>query len=347
MPEQEEFKTNIVDYVRNSGKRVLENYEYEKKFIPGTYVCTNVPVEEVAEWEGTKQIYIVISTNDIGHLILENNAGEFSFAPGSENCYWNENSIFFGPNNNGLCFYFQRGSNCLYTVFSPFGLQIKMRFDRTPETFDLSKIRKSQNLICSGSSFTNYLYYTVAQGTKYGVNREKKLSLRLSSIKFEEMAKIHANIMRSREGLYERKPDENELKINIKAVYLLISDGKGDIIINIDGTYYLRNSNYPIIFDECFANSHVYIATSDSITTLNVFWPCIGPLRDIRTVWPFSLPWFQRKQTYKRVAPIEMDVVCTKYLFYQGKKIESESTMEWFYLKFRFPDSKDTVTYTL
>jgi hypothetical protein len=330
-----EFQTNILAWVRPSENKVWKSYyKGEMELLPGVYVSNDLPVEGMNEWRSAKKIYMIIQPGNKGFLVLEDQNGARSFAPGSKECYWNENAIFFGPSNNGLCFYFQRGSNCLFTVFSPFGLQNKMRFDRLDKAFDLADVQGPKYEISNNPCFTNYLYYTVPRGTRYGpIDSKTQIELNLPTDEFARMQKKHSEKMAGLAGLYERNPDLEESQLHIEKYYLWISEqGEGDLIVRVDGMYFKMNTEGSILFDECLMNSAVYSFCGNEISIINVLSSQQKPHASDSYLQRFTTaPSFQQKRVYKRIKPFEFDVLQPVSRYYSDKKTLYENTYEWLY----------------
>lgn len=311
------------------------------ELLPGVYVSDDLPVEGMDEWRSANKIYMIIHPDNKGSLVLEDQKGDRSFAPGSNECYWNENVIFFGPANNGLCFYFQRGSNCLFTVFSPFGLQNKMRFDRIFEPVDLTKAHEPKNDICNRPSFTNYLYYAVPKGTRYGlINSGEQIEVKLTPDEFAKMQKKHLEKIGNLASLYEREPDLNESLLHIEKYYLWISEqGDGDLIVRVGGMYFKMNTDGPILFDECIMNSAIYSFCGDEISIINVLSSQQKPHASDSYLQRLTTdPSFQQKRVYKKIKPFDFDVLQPVGRYYSDRKTLYENTYEWLYERKRRDD---------
>ncbi len=337
-----EFHTNILAWVRPSENKVWKSYyRGEMELLPGVYVSNDLPVEGMNEWRNANKIFMIIRPDNKGFLVLEDQNGVRSFAPGSKECYWNENVILFGPANNGLCFYFQRGSNCLFTVFSPFGLQNKMRFDRTFEPVDLGKVLEPKNDICNRPCFTNHLYYAVPKGTRYGpMNDKEQVDLKLPPDEIAKMEKKHLEKMNNLAGLYERDPDLKESLLHIEKYYLWISEqGDGDLIVRVGGMYFKINTDGPIMFDECLMNSAVYSFCDNEISIINVLLSQQKSYASDTYLQRFTAdPSFQQKRVYKRIKPFDFDLLQPVSRYYSDRKTLYESTYEWLYERKRRDD---------
>ncbi len=337
-----DFQTNILTWARPSENKVWKSYHRgEMELLPGVYVSNDLPVEGMNEWRSANKIFMIILAENKGFLVLEDQKGIRSFAPGSKGCYWNENVIFFGPSNNGLCFYFQRGSNCLFTVFSPFGLQQRMQFNRLAKAFDLTDVQEAKYEISNNQCFTNYLYYTVPKGTRYGpVDSQTQIELNLPTDEFARMQKKHSEKMSSLAGLYERNPDSEEFQLHIEKYFLWISEnGDGDLIIRVGGNYYKVNTDGPVIFDECLMNNSIYSYSGAEISIINVFLLQQKPHASDAYLHRFTtVPSFQQKRVYKKIKPFDFDLLQPVSRYYLNKKTFYESTYEWLYERKRRGD---------
>ena len=80
------------------------------------------------EWRGAKKLCLkVLSAADV-RLELVKPSGSHVVAPESSGGFMTDRSIFLGPEHNGLLFDYVMASNHIYSLFSPNGLQKRIRF---------------------------------------------------------------------------------------------------------------------------------------------------------------------------------------------------------------------------
>lgn len=119
----------------NDGTKVVEAKKFYQSQLPlmlerrlGVWESDEQDFSDFSEWRGAKKLCLkVLSANDV-RLELVRPDGSHASAPDSADGFITSGSIFLGPINNGLLFNYVMASNHIYSLFSPNGLQKRMRF---------------------------------------------------------------------------------------------------------------------------------------------------------------------------------------------------------------------------
>lgn len=144
-------------------KNFIDQYERTINRSKGIYKAI-IPADiGVNEWNGFKYIYLIINhTNDV-RLVLGNDDKKYMTAPKSQPGIMTDTTLFCGPQNAGICFYYQATHDELRAIISPLGLQQTINFKRLinfsiPDSFsNLSELPLEQNL--PYNSITNFSWY--------------------------------------------------------------------------------------------------------------------------------------------------------------------------------------------
>jgi len=94
----------------------------------GMWESDELDFSDFSEWRGTKKLCLkVLSAADV-RLELVRPDGSHATAPDSDGGFITSRTIFLGPKNSGLLFEYVMASNRIYSLFSPNGLQQRIRF---------------------------------------------------------------------------------------------------------------------------------------------------------------------------------------------------------------------------
>ena len=94
----------------------------------GVWESDELDFSDFSEWRGTKKLCLkVLSAADV-RLELVRPDGSHATAPDSDGGFITSRTIFLGPKNSGLLFEYVMASNHIYSLFSPNGLQQRIRF---------------------------------------------------------------------------------------------------------------------------------------------------------------------------------------------------------------------------
>lgn len=287
-------------------KNFIDHYERTIERSKGLYKAEIPAGIGVKEWDGFKYIYLLIKqTNDV-RLVLGDENNILVTAPGSTPGIMTDRTLFCGPHNAGICFYYQATSNELRTIVSPLGLQKIINFRRlkdfsTPDVFnDLPELSIKQDLFVN--SVTNFSWY---------INNKASNDNALSE--------LHNNKIRKAYGTYVLDDKEFFKKLifrNVDKWYLVIkSEMEVYWIEEVDNQLFYVLGSRPGKIDEIFLSfgeykegtSLLYKTTDQGISV--VFNYAMGFYDDINVLEDIFLELdkkglFQRKLFFKRTESI-------------------------------------------
>lgn len=263
-------------HIHNNAVRskVTNWYQRRLESMVGVYESEQSERLNYFEWAGCAKLLIYVQ--DTNHISLIVEGSDHLLYQANDSCggILTDKTLFFGPSQAGLCFYYETVGDTLFTIFSPFGLQEKIVFRRTNKLINRipSEVYKPIfERTRMGGSFTNWEYYIDCSTNREQVRRcELKRMERLESIR----------------GTYVYKNQKErgcKLWSNADEVYLIINNTNDVVLAELvrNKLYFVEESRPACIDDRMikFGIPMPYIAlyTMKSNTLSAIFVPWITP----------------------------------------------------------------------
>ncbi len=202
------------------------------------------------EWRGAKKLCLkVLSAADV-RLELVKPSGNHVTAPESSGGFMTDRSIFLGPEHNGLLFDYVMASNHIYSLFSPNGLQKRIRFVKSRELNSEECATATRNNP-KVSNVPNFSYFE----------------------SFIKKFPVPDDYFVSNAGLYCNETPLNECREYMDKEYIMINR-HGDAFYfykrKSDGRFAININGQPRNFDRYrFGGTRYYVCGAKIITTVS------------------------------------------------------------------------------
>ena len=117
----------------------------------GVYQSEYIDTTLVEEWKGFHRFQLSIDNSASVTIQAIRDDGTLSVVPSCGHGFISESDIFLGPYDNGFLFLYTMYSNTIYSVFSPNGVQLPIRFNK------VSDLPKCDNLPPSHTGLIEFL----------------------------------------------------------------------------------------------------------------------------------------------------------------------------------------------
>ncbi len=328
---------DLAKKLKKKNPNFCDYYERTVSSCKGVFKAALSPDHGISEWDGYAYLMLIINqTNDV-QLLVSGADNKYRVAPYSQPGLLTDTTLFLGPPNAGICFYYQVIKDELRTIVSPLGLQKLIKFQRVlgEDIVDkpIARVEKEAGKIDNKTppAVTNYLWY---------LNKEEVVDK-------ETLRELHDEKMRGVFGTYIFE-DENFFNkwyaVNVDKWYLVINS-ETDVawIEEVNGRLFFELDSRPGSINEMFmrfggpfdGTSLLYKHDGDS---LSVFLNYGMGFHDNDAVLNARFSeleargLFQRKLIFRKTAPIPPDRYPTRsrtpgeYFFgYQSKGGRSEN----------------------
>lgn len=282
----------------------------------GVYKATLLPDHGVSEWAGyTSLLLLVNQTNDV-QLFIAKRDDKYMAAPLGQPGFMTDRTLFFGPTNAGICFFYQSLTDELRTILSPLGLQKVVNFRRVDAGGHFDKLDEADNMTLEQGenkalpAVINHLWYL---NNEMVTNKEIHLGL-------------HDEKMRNVLGTYVLD-DKSFLNgwgaKNVDKWYFVINSATDvDWIEEVNGSFFFELESRPGSIDEMFIRFGTYDGTSflykcngESLSVILNY--AMGfydddEIREVRFSELERKGLFQRKLTFRRTQAIPPDLYPTR-----------------------------------